>query len=97
MPFSSLAAVTSSMQYMASLLSLNRTRKPYITETQWQPGHPVGANTLRATIKETPSTTRSNYIPLYCLVVTHVKKKLREALLCLGLGCVGKGVEKTEM
>jgi len=52
---------------------------------------------LRAMIKETPSTTRSNYTPLYCLVVTHVNKKLREILVCLGLGCVGEGVERTEM
>lgn len=60
MPFSSLAVITSSTQYRASLLSLNRTRQLYITETKRPPGHPLGASTLRATIKETPSTTRSN-------------------------------------
>ena len=78
MPFSSLAVITSSTKYRAFLLSLNRTQQLYITETQWPPGHPVGADTLRATIKETPSTTRSNYTPLYRQVVTHVKKKLRD-------------------
>ena len=75
-----------------SFVTLNLTWQLYITETHWPPGYPVGPATLRAKIKETPSTTRSNYTPFYCLVVvTHVKKKLRVVLVCLELGCVGKG------
>ena len=74
MPFSSLVVITSSTENVASLLSLNRTRQLYTTETQWLPGHPVGAATPRATIKEMPSTTRSNYTHFYCLVVTNVRR-----------------------